>query len=189
MAQPPTGNPAFFGQRVSKPGVNVTKAGPTDLVYQNDYTTTTYYDNSNSRILIGQLPNGSYGMEVSLPGHDVTTASAQQLAFSSSFASLVSVFSQSGTEVIAAGQTVVLGPFSTGTGVQTIPLITCIFNPGLFNQNFGSYTGTVPPNTLAAVAPSVFFNSIDNFSIYFPVDLVDLDTYDYTINMMLLTNQ
>ena len=73
MAQPPTGNPGFFGVKVSKPGVNVTKAGPKDLVYSNDYSTTAYYDNSNSRILIGLLPDGTYGIVISKVGVDVTS--------------------------------------------------------------------------------------------------------------------
>jgi hypothetical protein len=95
MAQPPIGNPAFFGVKVSKPGVNVAKAGPTDLVYSNDYTTTTYYDNSNSRILLGQLPNGAYGLQVSVPGKDVTTATPGQFSFNSAAPAFQSVWSVS----------------------------------------------------------------------------------------------
>lgn len=83
MAQPPTGNPAFFGQKVSKPGVPVALATDKQLVYKNDYTTTTYYDNDNSRILEGLLPDGSYGMWVSKPGFDVTSASDSELIFNS----------------------------------------------------------------------------------------------------------
>lgn len=83
MAQPPTGNPAFFGQKVSKPGVNVAKAGPTDLVYSNDYSTTTYYDANNSRILLGQLPDNTYGIWISETGQDVTTATVSQLILDS----------------------------------------------------------------------------------------------------------
>ena len=86
MSQPNTGNPAFFGQKVSKPGVNVLKAAPTDLIYSNDYTTTTYYDGSNARILLGQLPDNTYGMWVSKPGNDVSGANAvanNQLIFNS----------------------------------------------------------------------------------------------------------
>ncbi len=83
MAQPPTGNPAFFGQKVSKPGVPVSTATDKQLVLKDDYTTRTYYDNNNSRILLGQLPDGTYGMWVSKPTFDATTATASQLIFNS----------------------------------------------------------------------------------------------------------
>lgn len=84
MAQPPTGNPAFFGLKISKPGVPVASATDKQLVLKDDYTTRTYYDNNNSRILLGQLPDSSYGMWVSKVGQDVTTATLNsQLIFNS----------------------------------------------------------------------------------------------------------
>lgn len=71
----PTGNqPVFFGQKVSKPGINVNSAGDSQLVYKNDYNTTTYYDQTGiARILIGLLPDNTYGIVVSQPGTDVRT--------------------------------------------------------------------------------------------------------------------
>lgn len=98
MSGPNTGNPAFFGVKVSKPGVDVQKASPQDLVYQNDYTTTTYYDSSNSRILLGQLPDGTYGIWVSAPGQDVTTATSNQLILDSGTPSF---------KIIGSGTTVI----------------------------------------------------------------------------------
>jgi len=63
----------FFGQKVSKKGVNVYNAPDNDLIYKNDYSTTTYYDASNARILIGLLPDGTYGIVISKPGYDVNS--------------------------------------------------------------------------------------------------------------------
>lgn len=76
MAQPPTGRPAFFGTKVSKPGVPVQVATDKQLVFKNDYTTTTWYDTANARIVEGKLPDGSYGMWVSKPGFDATDVGA-----------------------------------------------------------------------------------------------------------------
>lgn len=64
----------FFGEKVSKPGIPVNQASDKQLVYKNNYSTTTYYDNANSRILIGLLPDGTYGIAISKPGIDVTSA-------------------------------------------------------------------------------------------------------------------
>ncbi len=64
----------FFGQKVSKAGKNVYNVSDNDLIYKNDYSTTTYYDASNARILIGLLPDGSYGIAISKPNIDVYTA-------------------------------------------------------------------------------------------------------------------
>ena len=71
---PAGNNSQFFGIMVSKPGVNVNNATLTaqDLIYSSNYNTETYYDESNPRILIGLLPDGSYGFIVSKPGYDVT---------------------------------------------------------------------------------------------------------------------
>ena len=71
---PSGNNNKFFGIMVSKPGVNVNNATLTakDLIYSSDYSTETYYDESNPRILVGLLPDGSYGFIVSKPGYDVT---------------------------------------------------------------------------------------------------------------------
>lgn len=65
----------FFGIKVSKPGINVGQATDTQLVLKDDYSTRTYYDQSGlARILIGLLPDGTYGIAVSRPGVDVTSA-------------------------------------------------------------------------------------------------------------------
>ena len=69
----PKSSSAFFGQKISKPGIPVQSASDKQLVFKNDYSTTTYYDVANSRILIGLLPDGTYGIVISKPGVDVTS--------------------------------------------------------------------------------------------------------------------
>lgn len=76
----------FFGIKVSKDGIPVNKASDKQLIYKDDYSTKTYYDATNSRMLEGLLPDGSYGLWVSTPGIDVTTADPDvpgQLIFNS----------------------------------------------------------------------------------------------------------
>jgi hypothetical protein len=70
---PPGNTPGFFGQKISKPGINVNSAGDKDLILKDDYSTRTYYDQSNARMLLGLLPDGSYGLVISKSGVDVTT--------------------------------------------------------------------------------------------------------------------
>lgn len=63
----------FFGQKVSKQGVNVTQATDNQLVLKDDYSTRTYYDGTGiPRIILGLLPDGNYGLVISKPGFDVT---------------------------------------------------------------------------------------------------------------------
>jgi hypothetical protein len=61
----PTGNqPAFFGQKVSFPGVNVNNATGNQLMYVNNYSQETYYAQDSSNISFGNLTNGGQGMQV-----------------------------------------------------------------------------------------------------------------------------
>ncbi len=64
----------FFGIKVSKEGIPVNNASDKQLIFKNDFSTTTYYDQTNSRIMIGRLPDGTYGIAVSLPGVNVEDA-------------------------------------------------------------------------------------------------------------------
>jgi len=73
----------FFGQKVSKAGKNVYNASDADLIYKNDYSTTTYYDTTNSRVALGLLPDGTYGLQVSKPGYNVTDNNNNNLIFNS----------------------------------------------------------------------------------------------------------
>jgi hypothetical protein len=62
----------FYGIKVSKSGIPVQQASDSQLIYKDDFSTKTYYDNTNSRIVEGKLPDGNYGMWVSKPGFNVT---------------------------------------------------------------------------------------------------------------------
>jgi hypothetical protein len=66
--QPISNNNDFFGIRISQPGINVQQAGPKQLVYQSDYSTETWYDNSgNTTLKVGSIGTSSapaYGMSV-----------------------------------------------------------------------------------------------------------------------------
>lgn len=80
---PPNSTNNFFGVKVSKAGLPVQNASDKQLVYKDDFSTKTYFDQTNSRMIEGLLPDGSYGLWVSKPGFDVVTATDQQLVFNS----------------------------------------------------------------------------------------------------------
>lgn len=73
---PPSGTNNFFGIKVSKAGIPVNQASNKQLVYKDDFSTKTYYDTTQPRMVEGLLPDGSYGMWVSKPGFDVTDPTA-----------------------------------------------------------------------------------------------------------------
>jgi hypothetical protein len=62
-----------YGEKVSKPTIDVTKADDSQLVTKDDYATKIWYDDANARIIQGLLPDGTYGMVISKPGVDVLT--------------------------------------------------------------------------------------------------------------------
>lgn len=94
----------FFGQKVSKAGIDVNTASDNQLIYKNDFNTQTWYDQSGNivlqqgllpngaygmasnngqitisnngieQIILGLLPDGTYGLAISKPGIDVNTA-------------------------------------------------------------------------------------------------------------------
>lgn len=80
---PPSSTNNFFGVKVSKAGIPVNQASDKQLVYKDDFSTKTYFDLTNSRMLEGLLPDGTYGLWVSRPGANVTTATEDQLIFNS----------------------------------------------------------------------------------------------------------
>ena len=62
MDSNPVGSQAnFFGVKVSKPGVNVNNASDNDLLYKNDYNTTTYYTAAGT-LEFGTLTDGTLGL-------------------------------------------------------------------------------------------------------------------------------
>lgn len=86
LSNTPSGNQnQFFGQKVSRLGINVNSAGDSDLIYKNDFSTTLYYDESGVPTVLLGLRNttGRRGLYVSQTGVDVTTANDSQLIFNS----------------------------------------------------------------------------------------------------------
>lgn len=83
---PPNRTNNFFGVKVSKAGIPVNQASDKQLIYKDDFSTKTYFDQTNSRMIEGLLPDGTYGLWVSSPGVDVATADPDvpgQLIFNS----------------------------------------------------------------------------------------------------------
>jgi hypothetical protein len=154
----------------------VTTATPKDLVYQNDYTTTTYYDSNNSRILIGQLPDGSYGMQVSLPEVDVTTATPSQLLLNSN----QNIFKIIGTGVMQ--QTVIGGDYEEVKqphGLGFAPIVIGFSQAVSYANSFtGSIiTSTRPPLSTSFAVPSLEFDQSTGGIAYF------IQMYTDTVNV------
>lgn len=136
----PNGNQKqFFGQKVSKEGKNVYNASDADLIYKNDYSTTTYYDTTNSRVALGLLPDGTYGLQVSKPGYNVTDNNDSNLIFNSA---------QDIFKIIKSGTVSVT--LSSSSYIYTLLTQTITINHGL---------GYIPAN--------IAYVSVDNdFSLF-----------------------
>ncbi len=64
---PQSNNNNFFGIKVSKPGINVNQASPSQLIYQNDYSAETFYGLSNPALKLGNIGSAgspTYGMNI-----------------------------------------------------------------------------------------------------------------------------
>ena len=60
---PQANNNSFFGIRFSLPGINVNNASPSQLLYENNYSTTTWRDNNGTiQLQEGNLGNSDYGL-------------------------------------------------------------------------------------------------------------------------------
>jgi len=60
----PQGNQnQFFGQKVSKPGINVNNASDNQLIYKNDYSTQTFYT-STGTLNLGTIGANALGMSL-----------------------------------------------------------------------------------------------------------------------------
>lgn len=179
----PTGNQnQFFGQKVSKPGIDVNNAGDNDLIYKNDFTTTLYYNSSGiPTVLLGLRPlDNEQGLFVSQPGIDVTEATDSQLIFNSQ----QNIFKIVADEVatiaaipLAAGQL----NFNTLTIPHGLPFIPVILASAFVDwylptggASFTPITAyvTLPYNALAGigdvdVAKYVIQGSVDATNVYF----------------------
>lgn len=88
---------SFFGIKVTQPGYNVNAVTDNHLILKDDFSTRTYYDDSNNpviklgkqsdgsfsltvgsggitQIILGTLPDGTQGLAISKPGVDVYSA-------------------------------------------------------------------------------------------------------------------
>lgn len=92
----------FFGIKVSKTGIPVQNASDKQLVYKDDFSTKTYFDQTNSRMIEGLLPDGNYGLWVSKPGFNVTTATENELIFNSTN-NIFKIVSTGTANIIGAG--------------------------------------------------------------------------------------
>jgi hypothetical protein len=144
----------FFGIKVSKPGIPVNQASDKELVYQDNFSTKIYYDNTNARIVEGLLPDGNYGMWVSQPGQDATNANAatnNTLIFNSN-QDIFNIVS-SGSISLSPPASWASGQVITATiyhGLGIVPAFqTYVQNPSIT----GSYTGAQGITNL----PSIFF--------------------------------
>ena len=175
-------NNGFFGIKVSQPGVNVGQANANQLLYQNDYNTETFYDGGgNPRVLIGTLPDGSYGLWVSAPGVNATTANPSiygQLVFNSNN-NLFNIIA-SGTESVTvnsgnSGQTVTT-TLAHGLGyaptVMAFVTTAADIGPGGFSLTpytyFEESSAIGPPSTLLQPIQE-YYVSTDATNIYFNV--------------------
>jgi len=117
----------FFGQKVSRQGINVLNATDNQLIYKNDYTTTLYYNQSGvPSVLLGtRTITGEQGLFVSKTGIDVTKATNNQLIFNSNSDTL---------QVVDNGQVAIpaVGTSSTQTvnyshNLGYIPIVTAFY--------------------------------------------------------------
>lgn len=61
-------------QKASKSDNSVLNSMGTALIYKDDFSTQTFYDDTDDRILLGELPDGTYGLAISKPGESVSDA-------------------------------------------------------------------------------------------------------------------
>ena len=185
----PQGNQSsFFGIKVSKPGINVNSAGDNQLVYKDDYSTKTYYDDTNSRIVEGLLPDGNYGMWVSAPGQDVTTAdpsSPSQLVFNSNQQTFKVVQSGQGNFPTASvGNSAFYNNFVTiPHNLGYVPIFNVYMNVQAFIGTSGgglNFTSTYAPlplifstNSLQVLSPN-YTGDLTQFYIYGLADTSNL---------------
>lgn len=192
MSVTPPSNPnKFFGLKVSKPGLPVASASDKQLVYKDDFSTKTYYDNTNIRMIEGLLPDGSYGMIASKAGSDATTASPAQVAFSTSLGSFIVGYSTTDTVVVGPGD---------GVSVPQIVSKNYTHNLGLLGLVFITGFDAVPPGAALLLSQinaftnsqrvSATLNDANSFGVSYVGDISASvsSTFTVTINYMVLTH-
>lgn len=167
-------NPPFFGTKVSKPGVPVQKATDKQLVFKDTFSTKTWYDNSNSRIVEGLLPDGSYGMWVSKPGFDVTDPAAatnNNLIFNSNdtFFNIVG----SGQTTVTVPNPPVSGTAYTTTiphGLSFVPGMVVYINSSPTVTALNGLNGNIPTPWPVTISAATVFPATDATNLYIIVD-------------------
>lgn len=139
---PPSGTNNFFGIKVSKAGIPVSQASDKQLVYKDDFSTKTYYDNTNARMIEGKLPDGSYGLWVSKPGSNVNDPNAanNNLLIFNSNQDILRVISSGSKPIVLpnVGNTVSSGSYTTAVSFSTldnqIPAVIAYFSFDISNS-------------------------------------------------------
>lgn len=192
----------FFGIRVSKQGLPVQNAQTAkDLLYTDNFSTKVYYDQTNSRIVEGKLPDGTYGMWVSKPGFDAnnsTAATAGNLVFNSN-QDIFKIIQTGTTTISAASLTTAANSYGLATQVSTVahnlgyPPIVIAYS----SDNISAFLNAMPFNIPTAVTSTSFVQfemdfSVDTQNIYFDFNLFGYNrtsTYSlgpYTIKYFVL---
>lgn len=173
----------FFGTKISKNGIPVQRATDKDLIYKDDFTTKVYYDNTNSRIVEGKLPDGTYGLWVSKPGfnaEDKDAAINDNLIFNSNndiFRIVLSGTAQLAIPAHPWSSTMVVSDnlsIPHNLGYTPVPLIYVtdggsntysLLGSWTFNASNGNWW-TINNRTTAAVTDTLIQISVDQIGWY-----------------------
>lgn len=168
---PPSGTQSqFFGQKVSKPGINVNTAADNQLVYKSDFSTTLYYNNNGiPTVLLGLRaanPNNGLlvseqGLYVSFSGTDVTQATDSQLVFNTQQNIFKVTLTLGGGTIVSSAGTIGM---TIAHNLGFAPSFLCYSTsgaPGDVNRNYFA-TGAAP---IGATAYGVAY-AVDTTNVY-----------------------
>jgi hypothetical protein len=174
---PPNSANNFFGVKVSKAGIPVNQASDRQLVYKDDFSTKTYFDTTNSRMLEGLLPDGTYGLWVSKPGFDVSTSTPSQRIFDSN-RDIFNIVSTA-TATVTVPNSIVSNAVVTTTvahGLSVVPAFMAFVSVPVYGGFVGAGQLTNLPGlvigTIGSSAGQIFLIGsvrVDSTNIYFDV--------------------
>jgi hypothetical protein len=201
----------FFGIKVSKQGINVNNANDNELILKDSYTTRTYYDANNPRLLIGQLPDNSYGIWSSKSGIDVTKATAGQLTFNSNASFTVATsgsYSFPGLALAPSGNTAQSTTIAHNLGyipyfqlltqyqILNLTFLTAPFYApiGDLNNNRNIQASTIAPINQPAGGNIFAYAGVDTTNLYIELDYSNptggtLNFAIFTINYVIYSLQ
>jgi hypothetical protein len=172
----------FFGQKISRTGINVNQATDNQLVTKTDYNTgtTIYYDNAGiPNVLIGlrSLTN-IRGFYVAQSGIDVTQATNQQLVFNSEQSFTVAISGQ----VTFPEKSVATGSDDWATsvpiphGVGFIPEVGCYAPLQVGGASLPVYPPDFPATltTFMGNGSLVYQEDLAYMGVYYGVDATNL---------------